>query len=231
MEGKTGWLNELTARIIREDFPWISFPSNHCLNQLAIMCGVIYFNFFDRVREPGQKSFNIYLRSFITLLVVFFTVMVCASTFILKVHFFVDWIPSVCIVLISGTTILLIKNNKLANWLYKIMINLQYSLWYLNSDQDITWGKQHCDYKKIETYSKSRIITHYVLSDFFFLISYLAIVLCIHLAIAVENLLANNTQIVNELIAAFLSLGVSLCVIISYTIWHFIDAHIKRNSI
>lgn len=161
----------------------------------------------------------------------FFTVMVCASTFILKVHFFVDWIPSVCIVLISGTTILLIKNNKLANWLYKIMINLQYSLWYLNSDQDITWGKQHCDYKKIETYSKSRIITHYVLSDFFFLISYLAIVLCIHLAIAVENLLANNTQIVNELIAAFLSLGVSLCVIISYTIWHFIDAHIKRNSI
>ncbi|MDE6477502.1 MAG: hypothetical protein K2L48_04995 [Mycoplasmoidaceae bacterium] len=71
------------------NFPLLSFPSNHCINQILLMYAVIDFNFFDKTHSFDTQK-KIIIKTLLTLFVSFYSIMVCASTFVLKAHFFVD---------------------------------------------------------------------------------------------------------------------------------------------
>lgn len=142
LENKTGFLNELSYKIVSGSFPWTSFPSNHCTNQLILMFAVIDFNFVSKTFKKGS-NLKLTIKIIFTLLISFYSVCVCASTFILKTHYFIDWVPSLIMVLLFFVIFTFFENNLITKWIYKQMLNFNYAFWYipkLSNEQCLRWG-------------------------------------------------------------------------------------------
>ncbi len=173
LENKTGFFNELSYKIVSDSFPWTSFPSNHCTNQLILMFAIIDFNFVSKTFEKDTKL-KLTIKIFFALLISFYSVSVCASTFVLKTHYFVDWIPSLFIVLLFFVIFTIFENNHITKWTYKQILNFNYAFWYipkLPNNKYLSWGGIHHprNFNKLPT---RKLIKHFVLWDILISIFY-----------------------------------------------------------
>ncbi len=153
MIGTMGFWNNIERWMLDTNFPLLSFPSNHCINQILLMYAVIDFNFFDKTHSFDTQK-KIIIKTLLTLFVSFYSIMVCASTFVLKAHFFVDWIPSFVICTIVWIALRLIKKDKIALFFNKLFTNFGWMMGYYDSknnfslENSVTWGIIYKDDKK-----------------------------------------------------------------------------------
>ncbi len=153
MVNQFGFWNDIEKWMLNTNFPLLSFPSNHCTNEILLMFAIIDFNFFNKTNKKDSKKILIWKWIF-TSLFSCYAVMVCVSTFVLKAHFFVDWIPSVIICIVCWIAMRFVKNDKVANWFNKLFINFGWMMGYYDtqnrfgSGEELTWGRIYKDDKK-----------------------------------------------------------------------------------
>lgn len=153
MATKFGFWADIEKWMLSTNFPLLSFPSNHCINEILLMYAIIDFNFFDKTNKKDSKK-TLTLKSIFTSLFSIYAVMVCVSTFVLKAHFFVDWIPSFIICTICWIGLRFVKNDKIANGLNKLFVNFGWMMGYYDSNnkfgsgEELTWGRIYKDDKK-----------------------------------------------------------------------------------
>lgn len=137
---------------LSSNFGFSCFPSGHCTSTILLMLAIIDFNFFHKTNKKDTVN-KILLKVLFSIFAIYYTAMVCGGTFVLKEHYFVDWICSFVMCLIVWTTISLIKNNKLANFFLNLIVNFGYMLGYcdnLNNDllEKISFSNNVCFIEK-----------------------------------------------------------------------------------
>lgn len=148
------------------------FPSNHCTDSLLLALGTIEFNFLTK--ETKTKNKNSLIRRIIcTLLICIYALMVCSSTYILKVHYFVDWIASLGICLLIWIIFLFIKSNRIQIFFLKQIMNYAYVLGYFDMSfyysEYITFAKTCRLIEKTQTRNKTIIIDIVIICNYILL--------------------------------------------------------------
>ena len=154
MIDKFGFWNDIQKWMLSTNHsPFLSFPSNHCVCQILLLYAVIDFNFIDKTNKNDSTKTKI-IKWTLTTILCFFTVMVCTSTYVLKVHFFVDWIPSFIICTFVWVAMHFIKHDRITVFFNKIFINFGWMMGYYDTQnrfatsEKLTWGKIYKDNKK-----------------------------------------------------------------------------------
>ncbi len=177
-DGTATFFDKSIITLLESGFYYSGFPSNHCSEQLLLFIAIVDFNFFSRRNkyDPFQKqgymnNSNLPLRIFLTILVAIYTVLVCASTFILKVHYFVDWIPSLCLTLFFWIVLSIFRKINIFQRLFlKFMVNYSAGFGYESNVNNeylakITWANKMFTEEKISKYTKKEFAIHYVWVD------------------------------------------------------------------
>lgn len=145
------------------------FPSNHCTCTLLLFFGFVDFAFCNKKIDIKSKRFI----AEIILIPLFgiYTLSVCAATFILKIHYFVDFWLSLLICVFWWVICSFFKKVNFVDKIYlKAIINFEVIFGYMSKEL-VEWK----DYMttclksslpdKIIAYDKKKFITHYVFSD------------------------------------------------------------------
>lgn len=191
LENKTGYLNRLCYKIIFGSFPLTSFPSNHCTNQLLLAFAVIDFNFIHKTYSKDTSK-KLLLKIILTLIILVYSILVCVSTFVIKVHFFIDWIPSLIMVSLFFVIFSIHKNNSISKFFYKIILNFNFTFWYSSNSSEkeyLTWGRLHHP-RDLNKLSSKILIKHFAIWDITVCVFYGLILFVINNSIFVISLLS-----------------------------------------
>lgn len=203
LQDKTGFLIKQTRDLIKNNVTFDAFPSNHCLNQFDLMFGFILFNFFDKTNRKDSKKILTW-KIIWTSLISIFTILVAASTFIMKVHFFVDWIPSLIVSLSVFVIMYFVKTDPVTRFFYKLMNSFQYCFWYVGPNEvnnDIwNWAKIHQDPFKINALSKKEIKKHFIITDIVIFSIYLFMLLILNYCLAALEGFDTGNRVFNFLL-------------------------------
>ena len=147
LSNSTNFFDKMNLFMLENNFPLLSFPSNHCSNQLLLCFSILTCMITTTNKEDWKiKNKWFYLKLLLMILCIAYTAIVCISTFALKAHYFYDWIPSLVICLVLWITMSLIKNDPFQNFYLKLIINTG---WVLKCFDDrnayeyknyLTWG-------------------------------------------------------------------------------------------
>lgn len=232
IKDKTGYLFEQSRQLIEKSVKFNAFPSNHCLDQFNLMFGVVLFNFFDKTNKKDSNKI-ITCKIIWTLLISIFTGLVVASTFIMKMHFFVDWIPSLIISLSVFVIMYFIKTDPVTRFFYKLMNSFQYCFWYVGQDEvkaDIfNWAKIHQDPVKINTLSKKQIKKHFIITDIAIFSMYLFITFVLNYCLVILEGYVTNNKFFNFLMLRMV-IHVSLIAYVVFIMYLFHTIYKKQQE-